>query len=589
MCGIAGILRKEGANPEDVGHLREMLLKQTHRGPDASDISSIPYGTLGHNRLSIIDLSSHANQPFTYEHVTLVFNGEIYNYLEIKNELERERYLFRTSSDTEVVCAAYLKWGQKCVERFVGMWSFALWDDHGKKLFCSRDRFGIKPFNYIHENNGALSFASEIRTLSVLPWFDGGLNRAQIARGLNLGLAGYKDETYFSGVKQLPGSHNLIWQNGKLEVYRYWDLKKVQVPTILEDAILGFKEHFLNSISLHMRSDVPIGANLSGGLDSASIVSVLGANYPKVDFKTFTIYYGGENGVDERPFARTLSEKYSNIQSFYLEPKDDDLQRSFNHFLDHADVPPAGSSFYSQYFVMKLAAENGMKVLLNGQGSDEYTIGYLHSFYHVFADELRKMQLGDIIRDFNSLKSISGKGMGYMLKSLGLGLWSGLVSPNAFARTEFVRKYPQVPEGDYSSSAFSLEKKFDSRLDNFLYHLLMTTTLPTLLHYEDRNSMAFSIESRVPFLDHRLVEYGFSLPVDFRIRPGKTKYILREALKEYLPHSIYDRRDKKGFVTPGEISWVNGPLKDDFRSDMSKNAVYSWRMNTLRGFKNKVS
>lgn len=564
--------------------MREMLLKQSHRGPDASELCSVTFGVLGHNRLSIIDLSSDANQPFSYEHLTLVFNGEIYNYLEIKKELEKKGYHFRTSSDTEVVCAAFLAWGEKGVERFVGMWSFALWDDHEKKLFCSRDRFGIKPFNYIYEQSGALSFASEIRTLRELPWFDGELNRAQVARGLNLGLAGYRDETYFSAVKQLPGAHNLIWQNGKLEVYRYWDLKKVQVPTRLEDAILGFREHFLNSMSLHMRSDVPVGANLSGGLDSASIVSVLGANYPEVDFKTFTIYYGGEKGIDERPFARTLSEKYGNIQSFYLEPKDDDLQRSFSHFLDHADVPPAGSSFYSQYFVMKLASENGMKVLLNGQGSDEYTIGYLHSFYHVFADEFRRLQLGDIIRDFKSLKSISGKGMGYMMKSLGLGLWSSLVSPNTFARTEFVSKYPKAQDGDYSASAFSLEKKFDGRLDNFLYHLLMTTTLPTLLHYEDRNSMAFGIESRVPFLDHRLVEYGFSLPVDFRIRPGKTKYILREALKDYLPVPIYDRRDKKGFVTPGEISWVHGPLKAYFGGITGKDPVYSWRLNTLRNF-----
>jgi asparagine synthase (glutamine-hydrolysing) len=588
MCGIAGIFRTTGHSNSDKEHLKAMLDIQKHRGPDAHGIHKCARGYLGHNRLSIIDLSEQSNQPFNYLHTSIAYNGEIYNYLELKQELRAKGFEFCTGSDTEVICAAYLCWGLDCVNRFVGMWAFAIWDERKEHLFCSRDRFGIKPFNYIHEPDNSFQFASEIRTLKRLPEFNSDLNRAQVARWLNLGLAGYKDETYFKQVKQLRSAHNLLWTKEGVSITRYWDLEKIEVPQSPLQAIEGFRERFLESVKIHMRSDVPVGACLSGGLDSASIVSVMGALYPNQNIKTFTIYYEGERNVDERPFARSLKEKYPKLESYYLQPSDEELEAEFPRFLDHCDVPPSGSSYFSQYFVMKLAASHGIKVALNGQGSDEYTIGYLHSFYHILADELLKGRIDRYLKTLNDLHKIHHTGAKKLAKTGVLAVLAALSGINRFTKAEFQRKFPQIEEGDYNSCHIELEEKFNSRTDNFLYHLLMTTTLPTLLHHEDRNSMAFSIESRVPFLDHRLVEYGFSLPVELRLKNGITKYVLRESMKELLPSSVYERKDKKGFVTPGEISWVNGPLKEYFREGKGKNPAYSWRLNTLYQFGDSV-
>lgn len=584
MCGIAGIFRKTGHALADQEHLQKMLDVQQHRGPDAQGIQQCGPGFLGHNRLSILDLSEHSHQPFNYLHTTIAYNGEVYNYLELREELRTHGFAFHTGSDTEVICAAYLQWGQDCVQRFVGMWAFALWDEQKQELFCSRDRFGIKPFHYILTSDHSFLFASEMRTLRVLPEFNTTLNAAQVARGLNLGMAGYKEETYFKQVKQLRGSHNLVWTKAGIRIYRYWDLEKVEVPQDPEQAIAGFKERFLDAVKIHMRSDVPVGACLSGGLDSASIVSVMGSVYSQQQIKTFTIYYEEEGSVDERPFARSLKEKYPQLESHYLQPSDEELAAEFPRFLDHCDLPPAGSSYFSQYFVMKLAASHGIKVVLNGQGSDEYTIGYLHTFYHMLADELLKGRPDRYLKTLYDLHKVHQTSPGKLAKTAALGVLAALSGINRFTKTEFQKKFPHIAEGDYQLSHIELEEKFKNRTDNFLYHLLMTTTLPTLLHHEDRNSMAFSIESRVPFLDHRLVEYGFSLPVELRVKNGLTKYVLREAMKEYLPTSVYERKDKKGFVTPGEVKWVKGALKGYFGEVVAKNPQLNWRLKVLKGF-----
>lgn len=585
MCGIAGIFRKSGQRPEDREYLQKMLDIQQHRGPDAQGIFSCGSGYLGHNRLSILDLSEHSHQPFRYLHIAIAYNGEVYNYLELKEELSKHGFRFQTGSDTEVICAAYLQWGQACVNRFVGMWSFALWDEQKEELFCSRDRFGIKPFQYIQKEDNTFVFASEIRTLKAFPGFKPDLNPAQIARGLNLGMAGYKEETYYKHVHQLRGAHNLVWNRNGLRIYRYWDLGKIEVPQHPTAAIEGFRERFLDSVKIHMRSDVPVGACLSGGLDSASIVSVMGSLYPQQQIKTFTIYYEGEGSVDERPYARSLKEKYSQLESYYLQPSDEELAAEFPRFLEHCDIPPAGSSYFSQYFVMKLAASQGIKVVLNGQGSDEYTIGYLHTFYHMLADELLRGRPDRYLKTLYDLHKVHQTGTVKLTKTAALGVLAALSGINRFTKTEFQKKFPHVSEGDYHPSHIELEEKFKNRTDNFLYHLLMTTTLPTLLHHEDRNSMAFSIESRVPFLDHRLVEYGFSLPVELRVKNGLTKYILREAMKDFLPAAVYERKDKKGFVTPGEVKWVKGALKGYFGEDDSRNPQCNWRIQMLTGFK----
>ncbi|MGB0850861.1 MAG: asparagine synthase (glutamine-hydrolyzing), partial [Bacteroidia bacterium] len=559
--------------------LRLMLDTQNHRGPDANGICQTEQGFLGHNRLSIIDLSSESDQPFYYDSICLSFNGEIYNYLELKTELQALGYSFTTSGDTEVICAAYQEWGRDCVMKFVGMWAFALWDANLEELFCSRDRFGIKPFNYILAD-GDFYFASEIKTLKVIPDIELDINLDQVARGVLLGYSAYKEETYYRQISQLRGGFNLVWKEGEIHISRYWDLKKVKVPTNENEAILEFQKLFNESLRIHMRADVPVGSCLSGGLDSSAIVGHISSTNPSIDYKTFTIFYEGKGEVDERPFARLLEEKYSNIDSTYSQPTDDELDDHFMNFLDTVDVPPAGSSYYSQYFVMKMAREHGMKVLINGQGSDEYLIGYMHTYYRILADLLRRGRLLGFIRTLYFHIREHKVSFTQSLKTIGLSFILLFKNEDSFTKMELKKKFGKVEGLNFKTDLIHLEDKFKLRTDNFLYHLLMTTTLPTLLHFEDRNSMACSIESRVPFLDHRLVEFAFSLPFEWRVKNGVTKRILREALKEVLPTEIYERKDKKGFVTSGEIKWVEGPLKKYFKK-MSINPYLNWRLNVF--------
>ncbi|MEY2923526.1 MAG: hypothetical protein RLZZ337_66 [Bacteroidota bacterium] len=580
MCGIAGIFKTAEILESDVKNLTQMLEIQKHRGPDATGHKIVKNGILGHNRLSILDLSENANQPFDYKNISLAFNGEVYNYLELRSELQLLGYSFETSSDTEVICSAYLAWGEQCVKRFVGMWAFALWDNDQELLFCSRDRFGIKPFYYIEEN-GDFYFASELKTLRVLHVFKSIPNTKQIARGLSLGIVGYKDETYYKHVTQLRSAHNLVWRKGDLKLSRYWDLDKVEVPTNEEEAISKFREMFNDSLKLHMRSDVPVGSALSGGIDSSSIVASIVSNHKDLDYKTFTIFYSGKDAVDERPFAGQIPKKFPNVVPVYKEPSDTDIERSFKDFLNQIDIPPSSSSFYSQYFVMKLAAEEKMKVLINGQGSDEYLIGYMHTYYRILADYIRQGKLFSYAKTLYFHKKEHRISLKEWIRCIVLSCVLSVIDENGFVQLELKRKFRNIEGFDYSGSSIFLEKKFKNRTDNFLYHLIMTTTLPTLLLFEDRNSMAFGIESRVPFLDHRLVEYGFSLPVEWRVKNGLTKFVLREACKDVLPSDIYERKDKKGFVTPGELRWAKGPLKKYFTM-LDSNPILNWRLNVLK-------
>ncbi len=547
-----------------------MLQSIAHRGPDATSHWSENEITLGHNRLSIIDLAETANQPMFYDDLVLIFNGEIYNYIEIRKELEQKNFRFKTQSDSEIILASYKAWGKDCVTRFVGMWALVIWDRTNKTLFASRDRFGIKPFYYIsHERN--FWFASEIKALKHSPHFSNDLNMNQISRGLQLGWTGYQDETYFSKVKSLPPAHNLIFQNGEIKIERYWDISFGQKSNLsFDDKREQFREMFFDSIKLHMRSDVEVGGCLSGGIDSSAIAGSIGKLYPDLKFKTFTIFYSGDGEVDERPFAKTVLEKYPSLVPFFYEPKGEELTNEFDRIQYHQDVPLPGSSPISQYFVMKLAAQQKMKVLVDGQGSDEYLFGYLHSYYRYIGGLIAKMSLIKAMRTRWQL----GNQQSYSIKKrIDLRLKSFLSAVFGEQRLyaeEYKRNFPFLTNINSAEIPFDLENKGDSRLDKFLYQLLFNTMLPSLLHFEDRNSMAFSIESRVPFLDHRLVEFAFTLDDDDKVNYCKTKYILRESLKDILPSSVYQRTDKKGFVTPGEVKWLRGPLKHLTEIDANK-------------------
>lgn len=563
MCAIAGIYDSKNGIEASENLITSMLQSMQHRGPDHSGTFYDMPLVLGHNRLSIIDLSDSANQPFMYMDVVIVLNGEIYNYKELRGNLEKLGYVFRTQSDTEVAAAAYLAWREQCVEHFIGMWAFAIWDKTNKTLFCSRDRFGIKPFSYIHQGD-RFYFASEYKALRRTPVFEPILNENQIARGLNLGWTTYKDETYFEQIKNLPAGCNLTFDGKELKVKRYWDIDLSNKIDISEkEREDRFRELFTDSVNLQLRSDVKLGTCLSGGIDSSSILSMVSnLNNGNGGVDAFTIYYDGHDEVDERPWAGKVIEKYPNINWHTFKPEDEQLLEAFEKTHYHIEVPLSSSSPISQYFVMQLAAKEQIKVLLDGQGADEYLAGYMHAFDRLIGQKLAKLQMMKAMKALywhqKRHKLSKSEFMYLILKSL----IASTAGEQKFFSYAYRNKLEQVLTNNHHKIPFSINGADDTNsFDHYLYHQVFTTSLPSLLHYEDRNSMAYSIESRVPFLDHRLVEFCFQLGNHEKIKEGETKKILRNAMDGILPDDIKNRQDKKGFVTPGENRWLRGPLK----------------------------
>jgi asparagine synthase (glutamine-hydrolysing) len=560
MCGIAGIYSQNISLDAQNELTQKMLLTTKHRGPDFSKTWQHPNGlTLGHNRLSIIDLSEVSHQPLHYQDCTIVFNGEIYNYLEIKQELIQKGFTFFTNSDTEVIIAAYKAWGEQCVHKMMGMWAFVLYDHSQQKIWVSRDRFGIKPLYYIYYKD-SFFFASEIKALKALSIFDNTLNIPHIYRYIQMGWLDYKEETFYTQISQLEAAHQITIQDKKINIRRYWDVNSFsQIDSNSEDNIAIFREKMIESVAMHMRSDVVVGGCLSGGIDSSTIASIVGTINPNVEFNTYTIYYDGPNDVDERPFANEVIKQYPNLKPYFLKPSEAEIAESFDTIQYHMDAPLPGSSPISQYFVMKLAKSHGAIVLLDGQGSDEYLAGYLHSFYRHIADGLMSKNPLEGIKRWNHFGQIQQFGFMEQLSRFTKSVATGIFGENDIYYKEYLYSSPFLAE--YRKRVFDLATPNTNQLNQFLYNLLFTTSLPTLLHFEDRNSMAFSIESRVPFLDHRLVEFAFSLHNELKINKGVTKHILRESMRGIIPDTIANRMDKKGFVTPGEVKWLRGPLK----------------------------
>ncbi|MEI6815569.1 MAG: asparagine synthase (glutamine-hydrolyzing) [Bacteroidota bacterium] len=560
MCGIAGFIDPSLKNKEQADALLENMLETiAYRGPDARGKWIEMPVALGHNRLSIIDLSEGGKQPMHFEDYVITFNGEIYNYIEVREELIKKGYQFKSSSDTEVILAAYKEYGESCVNHFIGMWAMVIYTKSSGKLFASRDRFGIKPLYYI-QSGDKFYFGSEYKPLKVAPVFSNELNLNQINRGLQLGWITYNDETYFEKIKVLPEGCNLNFLNGKVNVYKYWDIDlNIKSPLSFVEKKTRFSELFSESIKLHNRSDVEVGECLSGGLDSSSIACAINKIFPETPFKTFTVYYEGMDAVDERPWVNEVLKQCKNITPYYASPTDDEIASEFKNIVHHADIPIAGSSPISQYFVMKLAGSKKIKVILDGQGSDEYLAGYMHSFYRQIGGLIRNLNVINALGVLSEHKRQQGFSMTKSADIFAKSILAGMKSEEDLYRMEYKHYFPFLPLND--GDTVSLNTKSGSRLNNFLYQLMFHTSLPHLLHYEDRNSMAFSIESRVPFLDHRLVEFAFSLNDFDKINHGETKYILRKSLSNLLPEKIANRKDKKGFVTPGEVKWLRGPLK----------------------------
>lgn len=601
MCGIAGFFDGTLTSDAQTQLVDAMLCSIAHRGPDSRGVWIEGPVVLGHNRLSIIDLSDDGKQPMCYFDAVIAYNGEIYNYIEVREELIRKGYRFQTKSDTEVILAAWREYGVDCVDHFIGMWAFALWDLRTSELFCSRDRFGIKPFYFICRSK-KFYFGSEYKPLKLSPLFHNDVNWGHVMIGLQLGWNHFPDSNYFSVIETLKPAHNLLFKQGKFITWQYWDLNP-DTPLLQsgKSSMDRFRSLFLDSVRLQMRSDVEVGGCLSGGLDSSSISAAVASMFPDAKYKTFTSYYDGVGDVDERPWVRSLLDRYPSLSPSYIKPTEDQIAQEFDRIIFHADVPIAGSSPISQYFVMKLARQEGVKVLLDGQGSDEFLGGYMHSFYRSFADLIRGFSGFRFVSQLNAHADLQSMSIKQKLKVSLISALSSLFNDRRLFELEYKRHLPFL--GYSSAIPFRLKVVTSNRFRAFTHMQLFKTSLPTLLQYEDRNSMAFGIEARVPFLDHRLVELAWQMPSADIQSNGVTKKVLRDGLEGILPESIRMRYDKKGFVTPGETKWLRGGLRfllddsmdqhlplnhskiraifQEFRAGSEKNAVLVWRLAVL--------
>jgi len=500
----------------------------------------------------------------------IVYNGEVYNYLELSKELRSLGHTFVSHSDTEVILAAYDQWGIDCLSRLNGMWGFALWDARKRRLFCARDRFGVKPF-YFAESDGRLYFASEIKALLAAGVVVPRPRLESLYEFFTLGLTDTCEATCFEGIRQLPAAHLMEVTDGAVRFERWWDIDVKRVPA--DDAPERFRELFLSSVDIRLRSDVPVGTCFSGGLDSSSIVVAATRNGNPM--KTFSIYYSGDPYFDERDYMQELLVDGC-VEPHLLDPSEWVTPENLRRAVYYHDEPMADATALSGFFVMRLAKEAQVRVLLDGQGGDELLGGYLHFFDSLVASRLRKLQLAGALRDLGRFSDAHDRGARRRLERALKILLRAFFHPGiltaieARAQARFNQPFTREFLGQKHSLGFHYEERFGSALNDLLYNSLFVRSLPNILRREDRNSMAFSIEARVPFLDYRLVEYVFGLPDEWKIHGTETKRILREAFRGMLPEKIRQRRDKRGFVTPGD-AWLRGPLREfareTFRSE----------------------
>lgn len=580
MCGIAGII---SAAPRDLRLIQEMTEIQTHRGPDGGALLfaanngtyTVPSNTpqphpvignaaLGHRRLAIIDRSDNGAQPMHSKTsgCWISFNGELYNYKELRTELQQQGCRFSTESDTEVILRAYEQWGPHCFPRFLGMWALAIYDPAENRLVLSRDRFGIKPLHYTLQE-GFLAFASEIKALLSLPGVTRQANLPAIKSYLSHQLVNHTNETFFSDILAFPPAHYALIPLDSATLpppVRYWDYPDSLLELAYGDAQKEFRSLFTSALNQHMRSDVPVGSCLSGGLDSSAIV---GAAEPMVGqqhkpFHTFTAIFPDKE-IDETIWVNAVNER-TNSTPHWTTPDANALVRDFDYLVWHQEEPFTSASMYAQWCVMRTARENAVPVLLDGQGADEILCGY-KKFYILYLITLWKGRhiKRALTETFHYLRNGDRTvwRIGDLRRYLPKYFRRDLSLLQKLETIHFAATSPLPSPG--IASARSVQERQVQDLGLF--------SLPALLRFEDRNSMAFSIESRVPFLDHRLVEFCLKLPVSMKLKNGTSKRIMRDALKDIIPPAILARRDKMGFGAP-EKRWLKEAIAAKFIADM---------------------
>jgi len=602
MCGINGIVTGLNDFKLKIPELNKLV---KHRGPDDegfvlinsknnankqcsgddsideikskyAHISKADYENfdvlLANRRLSIIDLSERGHSPMSDSNgrIWITYNGEIYNYIELRDELKSNGYKFQTESDTEVIINAYLNWGSDCLNKFNGMWAFAIWDSYNKHIFIARDRFGVKPLYFTHTQS-FFAFSSEIKPLLYLQDSGFELRNEKIPFFILYGNRLNTDDTYFKSIHSLPASYYLTYKDNKVTLKRYYDIKAYEESSYNEkDASKKIVDVLSDSIKLRFRSDVPVGSCLSGGFDSSTIVS-LSSLMNKKGIHTFSAVWP-EKECDESKYIDIVNRKYSCVEN-KVEPRADEFESTFKKINYYQEIPTEGPGLYPQWYVMQ-KAKGTVKVLLDGQGGDEVFGGYF----------LMGAYLRGIIKDRKLFKSFTElSNFMQFLNKQGFHSFSSWLFPKQYSRIAgmgLLEKFKIINQNllreiDKKKIYNDLEppKKFRNYINNLSYHFITNLTIPTLLHYEDRSSMAHSIESRVPFLDYRLVELGLNLKTKHLSHKGVSRPLFRKALQPYLPEEIVSRKDKLGFPTPF-LKWSRTTLKNYITDTLlSKNAL----------------
>ncbi|MCH7398629.1 asparagine synthase (glutamine-hydrolyzing) [Belliella sp. DSM 107340] len=564
MCGINGyILLENNFSEQKKNGLMLALNKMNdliiHRGPDSEGVFFKENVGFGFRRLSIIDLSNHADQPMVKNDLGLaiVFNGEIYNYLEVKKDLIDKGHVFNTDSDTEVILNAYKEYGEECVHYFNGMWAFAIYDYQTKKVFCSRDRFGVKPFYYCIKDN-VLFFSSELKALhSVCD-----LKNANLAKVYEYLAYGYRvndGETFFEGCNELLPGTKLIVKNNKIEINRYWELKENQYQ---HDPSLTYEQEyrrlFEDAIKIRYRSDVPVAILLSGGLDSTAISKVTdqliengGLNQTDIHAYTASFPDFEENETETvRGFIKTCK----NIKLHEMEIDQNDLVSSFEKTLSELDHPLGSFASIAHNNIMKLCKERGIKVVLNGQGSDEAYAGYSRYIAGVFLVDVLISKPKTFLSEFRSLNTLNGFSKLFLVSQMFKAIINQ--STASFLRAKYQEKSISVLKKNFveaNRKHFKNPYKFSAKEGSFqryLLHQINNSGINQILHYEDVSAMNQSIEIRSPFMDYRLMEFAFSIPIEYKFSKGVTKKIQRDTIGKDLPKGIVNDRNKIGFKTP---------------------------------------
>ena len=572
MCGITGFFSY--TNRCDTQKYYEAHKKIAHRGPDdegflyknknnkieyligddsidevknreliySKEPSSLIFG---HRRLSIIDLSSHGHQPFVYKNLSLVYNGEIYNYIELRDELKEIGYSFETNSDTEVFLKAYHCWGVESFNKFNGMWASAIYDEDKNTILLTRDRFGIKPLYYSLVDDN-LIFGSEIKFVSS---FMDKLyaNEEMVYDYLRFNYIDHTNQTLFKDIFQLEPNSYMVFSNKGIEISNYWELKEEK--SISKESV----EKKLNSaISLRMRSDVEVGSLLSGGIDSSTILGIINQKKYINRFQTFSAVFKEEK-FSEKQYIEKFKTENIELKKHFIYPKAEELVDIIDELIYTQEEPFRSLAVFSQYEIYRyIKNSTSTTVLLNGQGADEIFTGYTEYYYVYLLELLRGLNFSSFFKEFNHFKNNRKISTATLIKQLTVALLS------RYFRAE--DKY-RIFNKRFKSTNKS--KKFNNLLKDSLYKSLTFSALREYLRYEDKNSMRFSLESRLPFLDFRLVNSAFSLPNDYKIKDGLSKVVLRDIAKGKIPDETLNRKDKMGFVSPQEV-WQKTILKDEF-------------------------